>query len=194
MKKYFALALGFGLLFSANAWAANGYNRHSDSMAPDRQGKWELGMGVAAGFNDKADDSVFVGGEISYGVTPYIGLGVEAGWMEADGDTSAEDTVGVVPVMADIYLRIPTVHESLVPYGVLGLGGVGVYVERDNLDDVDDTAFGWKLGAGLDYFVDPNWIINLEFAWWSASIELPTTSIGDDYDWWTIGVSLKYVF
>lgn len=190
MKK-FALMLVLGLVFATNAWARTGY---TDSVAPDRVDKWELGLGVAAGMNDEADDAVFVSTEVSYGVTPYIGLGVEAGWMESDGDGPGEATVGVVPVLADIYLRIPTVHEALVPYGVLGLGGAGVYVERDNLDDADDTAFTWKLGGGLDYFINPNWIFNFEFAYWSASVDLPTTSITDDFDWWTIGLSLKYVF
>ncbi len=196
MKKNFSLTLLATALFvSTNAFAAYGntYGRSdSDIQAPDRVGKWDLGLGIAAGMNDEVDDGAFVYGQISYGVTPYIGLGIEAGWQEADG--SAGETFGVVPVMADIILRIPTVHEALVPYGILGLGGAGVYAELDNQDDVDDTAFAWKLGAGADYFINPNWIFNFEFAYWSAGVTLPNTAITDDFDWWTVGVSLKYVF
>ena len=189
MKKLRFLVLAAVLVgFSVPAFAASG------TMAPDRVNKWDLGIGVAGGFNDEdADDAAFVYGQISYGVTPYVGVGIEAGWQEADSSVN-NDSIGVVPVMADIILRLPTVHESLVPYGILGLGGAGVYVTRDDRDDVDDTAFAWKLGAGADYFINSNWIFNFEFAYWSADVNLPTTQIGDGFDWWTVGVSLKYVF
>ena len=163
-------------------------------MDPDRVGRWDLGIGDAAAMNASADDAAFVYGQISYGVTPYIGMGVEAGWEEADFNDRASDTIGAVPIMADIILRIPTIHESLVPYGILGLGGAGVYIERDNQDDVDDTGFAWKLGAGADWFINPNWVFNFEFAYWSADVNLPPTTVTDDYSWWTVGVALKYVF
>ena len=70
----------------------------------------------------------YVQANASYGVTPWIAIGVEAGWQESDIDgiptgigQSAE--VGIVPIMADIIVRVPEhpFHESLVPYGVLGL-------------------------------------------------------------------------
>ena len=193
MKKNFSiLFLAIMLCISSNAFAYQYAASRSEVQAPDRVGKWDLGLGIAAGMNDSVDDGAFFYGQISYGVTPYIGLGVEAGWQEADGVSG--ETIGVVPVMADIILRIPTLHEAIVPYGILGLGGAGVYAERDNRDDVDDTAFAWKLGAGADYFINSNWIFNFEFAYWSASVNLPTTSVGEDFDWWTIGVSLKYLF
>ena len=189
MKKFFALMfMAVFLALSTSAFA----DSRSEVIAPDRVGRWDLGLGVAGGFNDSVDDSVFVSGTISYGVTPYIGLGVEAGWQEADGQTG--ESVGVVPVMADIILRLPTVHEALVPYGVLGLGVAGVYTELDNQDDVDDTAFAWKLGAGVDYFINPNWIFNFELAYWSADVDLTRGSVTDGFDWWTVGVALKYVF
>ena len=190
MKKIFLTFLAVSFIFSANAWAGG----NSDILAPDRVEKWDFGVGIAAGMNDGVDDAAFVSAALSYGVTPYIGLGIEAGWQEADGEDNIDTTVGVVPIMADIFLRIPTVHEKLVPYGVLGLGGAGVYVEQENRDDVDDTAFTWKLGAGADWFIDQNWIFNFELAYWSAGVDLPRTVITDDFDWWTVGISLKYVF
>ena len=186
MKNKFLLLLVLGASLTSSAWAAQ-------SLAPDRVGHWDLGIGIAAGMNDSADDAAFISAQTSYGVTPYIGLGIEAGWEEADSDTN-NDTIGVVPVMADIIVRIPTLHESLVPYGILGLGGAGVYIERDNRDDVDDTGFAWKLGGGADWFINTNWIFNFELAYWNADVTLPGTSVVDDFDWWTVGVSLKYVF
>jgi opacity protein-like surface antigen len=191
MNNRFVLAfIGLLLGVSATAHAANGQVK-----APDRVNRWDLGVGISAAMNDEADDSSFVSAAVSYGVTPYIGLGVEAGWQEADSDSGPDSTIGVVPVMADIIVRMPTVHDKLVPYGVLGLGGAGVYVETDNRDDADDTAFAWKLGLGADWFINQNWILNMEWAFWDADVELPGTGLGSDgLDWWTLGVSLKYVF
>ncbi len=193
MKKNFSVFFILLMLcVTTNAFAYNRSASRSEALAPDRVGKWDLGLGVAAGMNDSVDDAAFFYGQISYGVTPYIGLGVEAGWQEAEGVSN--ETIGVVPVMADIIIRIPTIHEAIVPYGILGLGGVGVYAELDNRNDVDDIAFAWKLGAGADYFINSNWIFNFEFAYWSTDVNLPATSVGDSFDWWTIGVSLKYLF
>jgi opacity protein-like surface antigen len=193
MKK---LSLGLfavlGVLFSANAFAASG---NGEFLAPTREGKWDWGIGIAGAMNDSGtDDSVFISTAVAYGVTPYIGLGVEAGWQEADSESATDRTVGVVPVLFDIILRLPTVHDQLVPYGVLGLGAAGVYVDTNDRDDVDDTAFTWKLGAGADWFIKPNWILNFEFAFWNAGVELPAGNLNDDFEWWTIGLSLKYVF
>ena len=175
----------------------NVFTAHADmgkqSLAPDRVGHFDLGVGVAGAFNDGADDSVFVSVATSYGVTPYLGLGIEGGWQEADGDSTSE-TVGYVPILFDIILRIPTVHEAMVPYGILGLGGAGVYVEKDNADDSDDTGFAWKLGAGFDWFLNSNWIFNFEFAYWDADVDLPRTTLGSDANFWTVGVALKYLF
>ena len=190
------LLVVLGVSLTASAWAAygNSYSTYAkESTAPDRQGRWDLGIGVAAGMNDSADDAAFVYGQISYGVTPYIGLGIEAGWEEADSSINS-DSIGVVPVLGDIILRIPNLHEALVPYGILGLGAAGVYASRDNLDDVDDTGFTWKLGAGADWFMNSNWILNFEFAYWNADVKLAGTSANDGFDWWTVGMALKYVF
>ena len=184
--------------FSAQAASQNMMNKQV--LAPDRVGRWDLGVGIAASMNDGADDSSFISVTTSYGVTPYVGIGIEGGWQEADGD-AADETVGYVPILADIIIRIPTVHEAVVPYGVLGLGIAGVYVADDNGsgpnnngDDSDDTGFAWKLGAGFDWFINNNWIFNCEFAYWDADVDLPRTTFGSDANFWTIGVALKYLF
>ncbi len=185
------------MIFSAFIFAASSlaYAGHSKgtTMAPDRVGRYDWGVGIAGLTADEADTAAFISTAVSYGVTPYVGVGVEGGWAESDGSDS-NDTIGVVPILVDLIIRIPTVHETIVPYGILGLGGAGVYVQRDNRDDVDDTSFAWKLGAGADWFINSNWLFNFEFAYWGVSADLPGTSITDDYDFWTVGVGLKYLF
>ena len=197
-KRFLGLTLALLLGLSVNAHAA--MHTGGGIMAPDRVGRVDWGVGIAAAFNDTADDAAFISTSIAYGVTPYVALGVEAGWQETDGAAS-DETVGWVPILFDIIVRVPTVHESLVPYGILGLGLAGVYVTDDNGsgptnngDDSDDTGFAWKLGAGLDYFINSNWIFNFEFAYWGVDVDLPRTSVGSSADFWTLGVALKYLF
>ena len=195
-KRFLGLTLGLLLSFSVSAYAA--YS--STPSAPDRVGHVDWGVGIAGAFNDTSDDALFISTEVAYGVTPYIALGVEAGWQEADGEAS-DETVGWVPILFDIIVRVPTVHEALVPYGILGLGVGGVYVTDDNGngptnngDDSDDTGFAWKLGAGADYFINSNWIFNFEFAYWDVGVDLPRTTVGSNTSFWTLGVGLKYLF
>ena len=187
------MLLALLLMFPLSAQAASHSMRYQDASnsAPDRVGRVDWGVDVAGAFNENVDDAVFLSTAIAYGVTPYIAVGVEAGWQEADG--SSDETVNFVPVLGDIIVRIPNIHESIVPYGVLGLGGAGVYVDNSGTDP-DDTGFAWKLGGGLDWFINSNWIFNFEFAYWSIDVSLPTTSIGNDATFWTLGVGLKYLF
>lgn len=188
-----SLVMLLGLTINTFAAQAGQGRMGKEALAPDRVGHWDLGVGVAASMNDDGvDDSYFISVNTAYGVTPYLAIGVEGGWQEADGD--AAETIGYVPILADFILRVPTVHEAIVPYGILGLGGAGVYVEKDNADDSDDTGFAWKLGAGFDWILNTNWAFNLEFAYWSVDVDLPATSFGSDANFWTIGVGIKYLF
>ena len=189
-KRLVLLSLGLLLGLSANAFAAMGY---AGSETPDRVKQVDWGVGVSAAFNSSSDDTAFISTAVSYGITPYIAIGVETGWQEADGD-SQDDTVGFVPILADLIFRVPTVHESIVPYGILGLGGTYAYVDNDHRGDDDDTSFSWKLGGGIDWFINTQWIFNFEFAYWDADVNLPRTSLGNDASFWTLGVGLKYLF
>ena len=200
MKRFGLISLAFFLGLSVNAHASMNSGSSAGILAPDRVGHVDWGIGIAGAFNDGADDSSFISTQIAYGVTPYVALGVEAGWQEADGNAS-DETVGWVPILVDIIVRVPTIHESLVPYGILWLGAAGVYVAdsdgsgpNNNGDDSDDTGLAWKLGAGLDYFINSNWIFNFEFAFWDADVNLPRTTLGNNAGFWTVGVSLKYLF
>jgi opacity protein-like surface antigen len=174
------------------------------TTAPDRVGRVDWGLGVAASSNDaNMDDGAFYSTALSYGVHPNVALGVEAGWQEEDGAYN-EESIGMALILGDIIARVPTVHDNLVPYGVLGLGYGHVYVTDEegaaagvptlNADDIDDGGFAWKLGGGIDWFLDANWILNLEFAYWDTSADLYGSSIGNDPDFWTVGAGVKFAF
>ncbi len=170
--------------------------------APDRVNHVDVGLNGAWTSNDhNMDDSGLVGATVSYGVTPYVALGIESSWQEASGAFGAED-IGAATILGDIILRAPQVHESLVPYGVLGLGYLGAYVTdesgdaaTDNGDDVDDGGFAWKLGGGADWFINPNWIANVEISYTDSDPDLPGSSQGSNgVSYWAFGGGLKYAF
>jgi len=193
------------LFLGASAYAETIVTTDSgSSVAYDRVGRVDWGILGGGAFNDTIDEAGYVQTSVSYGVTPWIAIGVEGGWQQADGAASHEET-GIVQVMGDIIVRVPEhpFHEALVPYGVLGLGVIGVYTEAEptattqNGDDADDTVFGWKLGAGFDWFLNQNWAINFEVAYFDSSeLDLAPTSMGNnaEIDFWTVGGGLKWVW
>jgi opacity protein-like surface antigen len=171
------------------------------AAAPDRVNHLDLGVLAGGAFNDtNVEDAGYVQANVSYGITPYIAIGAEAGWQEADGSFD-EENVGSAQFMADIIVRNPYLHDALVPYGVVGLGSIHQYVTdedgggpNNNGDDVNDSSFGWKIGGGVDWFLNPNWALNLEIAYFGASNDLPGSSAPDGSDFVTVGGGIKFVF
>jgi outer membrane protein W len=107
-------------------------------------------------------------------------------------------------------LRVPVGDSPVQPYGVVGLGAIfwniddttssnGVTVTTDI-----DTAFGVKVGGGVDWFVNDHWIVNFNGAYVfndadgtaTASAGGATASVTEkfDLDYWTVGGGLKYLF
>ena len=192
MKKHIALGiLGVSLFGIAGAAQA----------APDRVGHLELGGQAGIALDSRIDDGAYAQINLDWGVTPYVALGVEGGWYEASG-SSPDETVGVVHILGDIIVRSPDFHDSIVPYGILGLGVVGAYVEdtdgnapNNNGADSYGSSFAWKLGAGIEWLFHPNWALNLELAYFGTSVDLPNTTVGDDgIDHWKLGGGIKYIF
>lgn len=204
MKRSLALVALLVLGFSTTSFAALSRTTYSDrgttsAIAPDRVGQWDMGLFAGYAFNSDSDDTGYFGANIAYGVTPWIALGMEAGWQESTLSSDEDNDLGLVPILADIIVRLPNVHSTIVPYGVLGLGVIGAYVTDDNGvapnndgQDVSDTSFGWKIGLGADWFMNENWILNFEWSYYSSSADLGRFDI--DPDFWTLGVGVKYVY
>ena len=202
MKRTLSLLVLALMIFSSASYAAmqrGVYSNRASSAAPDRVGRWDLGMFMGGAFNADADTTGFFGGQVAYGVTPWIALGLEAGWQEGQVSADADQDLGMVPILADFIVRFPNVNQTLVPYGVLGLGVIETYVTDNNGSgsnngkDSHDTAFGWKLGAGADWFLNENWIMNFELAYYDASAKLSNSAAGS-YNFWGLTVGLKYLY
>ncbi|MCG3176554.1 MAG: hypothetical protein MOGMAGMI_01512 [Candidatus Omnitrophica bacterium] len=184
MKKISVLAMVMMFGISGSALAT----------APDRVGKVDLGGYVAGAFNDNSiDDAAYVGLNMSYGVTPWIALGVEGGWQQGEHESEPGE-VGIANIMGDVILRWHIEGQEFVPYGVLGLGAASGYASIEDRDDRDDSAFAWKLGGGVDWFVNSNWALNFEASWTDPG-DLPSGSTAnDDLDYVAVGGGIKYLF
>ena len=126
---------------------------------------------------------------------------------DASGNKISAGKVQAVPSFADIIFRSSSLHESLVPYGVLGLGGI--ITHRVTIQDLSGGTlhvkstndFAVKLGLGLDWFYRSDWVFNLEFnyVYTGASVDVINNSTGlaltnENIDYWFIGLGTKHLF
>jgi opacity protein-like surface antigen len=176
----------FGL--SVSTWAA-----------PTRMGQWDAGVNVSAALSGESDidDTAFIGGNLSYGVTDWIGLGGEVGWHDRD---THDDDLSAVPILFDVLVRVPTPDQPVVPYGIVGLGAIVWDYDRDDfsvtdLDDDVDSSFAVKAGGGVDYFLNEDWIVNGEVSYVFTDEDIEVTGGSrSDLDYWLVGGGLKYLF
>ncbi len=173
---------------------------------PDRTGKWDVGVNVSGAIpdDDTVDGTVYVGGSLAYGVTNWLALGFESGWMQFDeNDSGIELEETAVPILGDIILRVP-MESQIQPYGIVGLGAI-VWNVDDNVANVEadvDTAFAAKFGGGIDWFINDNWILNFEGSYVTSDADATvrntvtgaSISVDGETDYWMVGGGLKYLF
>jgi len=135
--------------------------------------KMGLGLFVGASSTSEYGSGLAFGANFYYGITKNIGI--EVGGLRFQTTTKDTDDVSklskgklaVMPLQLSLIGRFP-VGAKLVPY--VAAGG-GYYLNSFTLDasivkswddlgfdleEAIDNAFGFHLGAGLDYFVKPN--------------------------------------
>lgn len=188
-----------GLLFLA--LLLMGGAAHAEPLAGefDRTGRLDLGIEGGGAFVDaeSIDDNGWIQANASWGVNDWLAIGVSSGWTETDNDFGGQ--TGIAEVMGDIIVRWQhhPWNQNLVPYGVLGLGSMWSYAEVDGQDDADDSTFAWKLGGGLDWWINNNWILNFEVAYHDATDDLPVNHLrtqDDSIGFTTVTGGLKFVF
>ena len=171
-----------------------------------------LREGSVHGFN--------VGMKLGYDLNKYFAVELESGWAVLDEKTdeaAVKDALGVagitdagnlhvIPLLVNVPIKYPM--DKFVPYAV---GGTGVFffafqndeqvLDEDVELDVDTVAYGFKAGAGFDYYLTDSMALNFESGFWfmaDPDLTLKTSS-GDlsaaaDTDSWYIGGGLKFRF
>ncbi len=181
----------------------------------DRVGQWDAGVNVAGNLitDQQGDGAVYVGGNFSYGINEWLALGMSIGWSDSRfevtnsaGSNGKGGRVTSIPIFADAIFRVPNLdNRQLVPYGVMGLGGIFTSEHGNGnaanlgLDTDAEDGIAFKLGAGVDWFANNNWIYYLEtgYVFTDASIEVknPNGSENDSVDlsYYYIGGGVKWL-
>ena len=206
MKKIIILFTGF-LFFSLNTYAA-----------PDRTGQWDMGIkiGGALPASTQGSNVTYLGGDFAYGINNWAAVGASTGWTDAKLRTVNGRGVeinggkyGMLPLFLDIIYRAPTPahYDYLSPYGVLGIGTVVTHklstqdLANYNLGSKVNSGLAFKLGLGLDWFLNTNWIFNMELNYVFSGVTVDIVNTGTnatidskDLDYLYIGVGSKYLF
>lgn len=189
--------------------------------APSRAGLNDVGLELAGMIpNDSANDStIVVSSNISHGINDWFAVGFEAGWGEmgtddvtGSGVTIAGPDITGVPLFGDLIVRGHSEDRSWEPYAVLGLGTVIWSIDDTTASGAAagsvqtdiGTDFAVKLGGGIDWFLNNNWIVNINAAYVFSSPEATVTATASgssatvtdevDLDYWTVGGGVKYLF
>ncbi len=201
MRKFLFVAALLALLVPASAFAA-----------PDRVGKWDVGFDLAGAISTDSDlnSTVYVGANGSYGVNNWFAMGWSFGWQSFGEDSvlgiSLPDVTSY-PLFADFIFRLNNPNQKYVPYGVVGIGAIFWDVDDVTISGVTaqtdiDTSLGIKLGAGVDWFVNDNWMVNVDahYVFTNADTDINLVGTGirvsdtSDLDYWHIGAGVKYLF
>ncbi|MDI6798190.1 MAG: OmpW family outer membrane protein [Desulfatibacillaceae bacterium] len=140
-----------------------------------------------------------------------MGLGYDK--VSVDGKnktTGAKASIGdITQIPLTLTGRLHYPGESFAPY--IGFG-CGYYFNSLDLDAVFqatmpagtsqdiDNSFGWHLGAGIEYFFDDNWALNVDYKYvWNESDVETTTAAGTikdkvEMNGSVIGLGFKYLF
>lgn len=182
----------------------------------DRVGVMDAGLVIYGDFllDDNAGNNAYYGGNVSYGINNWFAVGISAGWSDSSfdvdtpaGGTSTGGRVTIVPVFADFIFRVPgSESKDIIPYGVLGMGAIFTNLHgtgdatRFGLETDNEDGFAFKLGVGVDWFANKNWIYNLEtgYVFTSAEVDVTNSVNGSsnshvDLDYFYIGGGVKWI-
>ena len=217
MKKVLLFITGFAFIASGTLSAA---------YAEDITGRSAIGVGYANVSPDEGDidDGTLMSINYTRGINANLSIELSLGQAVLDVNPSdipvdlGEATVRPLQVTAQY--RVPS--GNLSPYVGAGLGYYSndfdlsddvkdaIAFIRSTSDptfdlDVDiDNSFGFHIDAGVDYFVNSNFALNIDarYFWSEADATMTTTELGIteegdeeiDLDSFVIGVGAKYFF
>jgi opacity protein-like surface antigen len=178
--------------------------------------KYALGMGNVAlkvdyiyftqDVFDKIDlkDSVYVGLEGYYPLTPNLYLGLEAGWAAPKNDGKIEDInvdIDVTYVPVELNLKYAV---EVAPAWVIDFGAGASYnyfkIEANHLDaNIDDWVFGGQVFADIKYKINDKLFIGIngkyqmteDLSFDVHGYDIDTKTSADN---WRAGVQIGYMF
>ena len=195
--------LAMALLSSAILFSGISHATHS----PRIKGKW--GFGVRSGVSvytsseiDGGDTAPIVSGLLTYGVSDWFNVGLNAEWEEHDVLGGDFRTISLLPTV-----ELRANFSYLVPYFSFGLGVNLNSFDRSsstrargvNVDPDDTVAF--KVGLGADYFFTRAFALNTELGWRfnNANSDLrspsgPRSNIDSDASGFSALFGIRYYF
>lgn len=119
-------------------------------------------------------------GMISYDIWKFLAVGVESGYTRLQVKDSGIDYgyFNCIPILGDIIIKAPLDFNEVlvVPYIVNGFGGqINDFDESDTVSDLginidSDSGFAYKLGGGVDFYINDVIAINGEVSYmWTES-------------------------
>ena len=201
------LIVFLGLLTTAsNAFAV---------AAPERLQKIDIGFDISGAITTDSElsSAAYVGFNAAYGVKDWLAIGVSLGRTQfsqnetiAGSVTIPGPDISAYPLFVDFIFKKEFEDKPYVPYAVLGLGTI-FWKTKDvfganNLqyESSIDTSLALKMGAGVDWFLDDHWALNLNFDYIltnsTAALTNGTISTREDInlDYWNLGGGVKYLF
>ena len=181
---------------------------------PDRVGKADAGFNVGGLVSDSGtlDAAAYYGLSVSYGINDWFAIGAESGYGDSRtnftvGGTEHEAPLSRIPLFADLIFRYPRPENNYAPYGVIGLGvlftsihGTGTLSDSRFKLDVDNS-FAAKFGAGVDWAVNDQWMLNVEasYVWVGTDARIRSLGTASTVDsgglnYWMFTGGAKYLF
>ncbi len=153
---------------------------YSAASAESVEGKWEMGLRLGPSLlpeehseNTKGEPGILGSGNVSYGVTERVLLGINIEWEKHKIKNSSTDfyygdetTVSIIPTMEYHFSR----GSLFFPYVLLGFGiNMNSFSGSSDLEALCATCrmdpkntFALKGGGGIDYFITRNLAVNGE--------------------------------
>ena len=167
------LPLLLGIVLVAGGVAAahdDPYDHDHDDYA--RTGAY-LGGGFTGAINtmpnrDAFKDSVGVDGRVGYRFHPNLAAEAEVNYLHDLGDQVSDAQAQFETLSGTANLKGYVLTGRVQPYGIVGVGGSWLHtiVKAGGVRASDsNAAFTFKGGAGIDFYVNDDWLIYTEAAY-----------------------------
>ncbi|WP_292065574.1 OmpA family protein [Brevundimonas sp. UBA7664] len=163
-----------------------------------QENEWEACTGViCAPVDVKAGDGWAGFGRLGYRLNANWRVEAEAGYresdeLELDGITVPDVDASTTTLMANLLYDFGNRDASFRPFVGAGIGGAKVEVE-----DVDDTTWGWQLLAGAAWRMSERTSVDLTYRYLNVS-DLEMTdgvdSLAGDFEDHSLSLGLRYSF